>query len=142
MGVHNHKAIFAAVVLNQVLGFIWYSPMFFGEIWLKALKLTEMPVDRGDSLPFMAALWASILLCYLMSWFFQVAVVEDWKSGFSVGLLIGLGFLAPTLIMHELFMGVAAEVIMIDASKEILGAGLTGILLATWRAERSLEEAQ
>jgi len=27
---------------------------------------------------------------------------------------------------------------MIDAGKEIVGAGLTGILLATWRAEQTL----
>jgi len=126
----------------MVFGFVWYSPQLFGQIWLSALNLTAEQIDRGDPLPFMAAMWAAILLCYLMSWFFQVAVVEDWKSGLSIGLLIGLGFIAPSLIVHELFMGTAVQVIMIDAGKEIVGAGLTGILLATWRAERSMEESK
>jgi hypothetical protein len=37
--------------------------------------------------------------------------------------------------MHYMFMGLSNTVIMIDTVKDIVGAGLTGILLATWRAD-------
>ena len=51
MGTHNHKAIITAVVLNMLLGYVWYSPQIFGQIWLNALNVPPEKLNPGDSLP-------------------------------------------------------------------------------------------
>lgn len=142
MGKHNHKAIFTAVVLQQILGFVWYSPSFFFNIWVQGLGINPQDLNRGNPLPLVAAVLASVFFCYLLSWIFQVAVVEDWRDGLATGLLVGVGFLAPCLIMHYMSMAIRSEVIMVDAGREIVSSGMAGIILATWRAERTNETSK
>jgi Protein of unknown function (DUF1761) len=142
MEKHNHKAIATAVFLHQVLGFVWYSHLMFGPEWLAGIGKSESQLDRANPLPFIASIFAAVLLCYLMSWLFQVLIVDDWQRGLSVGLLIGCGFIAPTLTMHYMFMGISYNAIMIDTIKEIIVCGMTGVILSTWRADASGELAE
>ncbi len=141
MEKHNHKAIASAVFLHQVLGMVWYSPLLFGPEWALGISKTETQLDKNNPLPFIASVFAAILACYLMSWLFKVLVIDDWKRGLAIGLLIGCGFVAPALTMHYMFIGLPYSVILIDTVKEIVGAGLTGFLLSTWRADHSDEFA-
>jgi hypothetical protein len=139
MEKHNHYAIVAAVFLHQVLGFVWYSALLFGPMW--AAGTGRAPDQMPGFLAYVAAVFAATLLCYLMSWLFQVLVVDDWRRGLAIGLLIGCGFIAPMIIMHYMFLGFPYVVIMVDSMKEVVGAGLTGVLLSTWRAEPAGEIA-
>lgn len=136
----NHKGVLAAVIVQQILGFIWYHPNVFGRLWALWLNKSIEQLNP-DPLPFFAAVFASVSFCYLLSWMFQVAVIEDWQRGLTLGLMVGIGFVAPSIARHYLFMGVDSMVICIDAAYEILAAGLAGIVLAVFRAERSDEEA-
>jgi hypothetical protein len=140
MGKHNHKAIFTAVVLHMVLGFVWYSPSLFLDKWQEGLGWTAELVRQPGPLPFIASIISAIFFCYLLSWIFQIAVIEEWKDGLATGLLVGVGFIAPAMIMHYMFMGVHADVILIDTAKEVIAAGMSGIILATWRADRTPED--
>jgi hypothetical protein len=142
MGKHNHKAIFTAVVLDLALTYVWYSPTLFLKKWEQALGLSFDQIKTVSSLSILASILSSILFCYLLSWIFQIAVIEEWKDGLATGLLVGVGFIAPAIISHYMYLGLHSDVILIDASREVLSAGITGILLATWRAERTPEDAR
>jgi hypothetical protein len=137
----NHKGVLAAVIVQQILGFIWYHPKIFGHLWLLWLNKTGEQLNIAEPLPFFAAVFASISFCYLLSWMFQVAVIEDWQRGLTLGLMVGVGFVAPNIARHYLYIGIDSMVICIDSLYEILAAGLAGIVLAVFRAERSDEEA-
>lgn len=34
----NHLAVFALVIFQQILGFVWYSKYLFGYTWMEWLK--------------------------------------------------------------------------------------------------------
>lgn len=142
MGKHNHKAIITAVVLQQLIGAAWYSPLFFGDIWFSGAGRPIEIIDKGNPFPLMATVVAAILFSYMMSWLLQVLLVEEWLQGLSVGLLVGVGFLAPNLVMHELLLGLPSKVFLIDASKDIVCAGVTGAILSTWRIDRFDEKSE
>lgn len=136
----NHKGVLAAVIVQQILGFIWYHPKMFGQLWALGL---DKSIDQLNPtpLPFFAALFASVSFCYLLSWMFQIAVIEDWQRGLTLGLMVGIGFVAPGLARHYLFIGIDSMVIFIDAAYDIISAGLAGMILGVFKAERSDEEA-
>ena len=98
------------------------------------------PIARNaGNLPFVAAIFCSISFCYLLSWMFQIAVIEDWQRGLTLGLMVGVGFLAPNISMHYMFMNIDSVMTLIDAGHDIVASGLAGIILATFRAERDPE---
>lgn len=131
----NHKAVLAAVIVQQIVGFIWYHPSVLGLYWFEGLNLLVPP--QPGPLPFVASVFCSISFCYLLSWMFQIAVIEDWQRGLTLGLMVGIGFLAPNLSMHYMFMKVDSVVTLIDCGRDILASGLAGIILAVFRADRT-----
>lgn len=137
---YNHWSVWTAVVFNQVFGYVWYSPALFFEPWALAIKKSPEFL-QASYLPFIASIISAAMFCYLLAWLFQVLVIDDWLRGLIIGLLIGTGFLAPTLGSHYMFMGYGPELIWIDGVKEILASGGTGIILAIWRADRIEEPA-
>jgi hypothetical protein len=116
---------------------VWYHPTVFGRLWSSGM--TD-PISRHSSdLPFIAAIFCSISFCYLLSWMFQIAVIEDWQRGLTLGLMVGVGFLAPNISMHYMFLGLDSVMTLVDASHDIISAGLAGIILAVYRADRDPE---
>ena len=137
---HNHWAILLAVLFQQAFGFFWYSPIGFFAQWRDALGAEHLPQAPGVEF-FAVSVISSAMFCYLLSWLYQVLVIDDWLRGLVVGSLIGLGFLLPTLGTHYLFMGHGADLVWIDGIKEVLSASVTGVILAVWRADYSSETA-
>lgn len=138
---YHHLSIWTAVIFNQVLGFVWYSDALFLNAWTAASGQNYHFLNPTQ-LPFFASIIASAMFCYLVSWLFQMLVIDDWFRGLLIGLLIGTGFIAPNLGAHYLSMGFPPELIWVDALREILGSGAMGIILAVWRADISTEEAK
>jgi hypothetical protein len=137
---HNHWAILLAILFQQAFGFFWYSPTGFEQVWRKALGGMVFPNGPGVE-AFAVALIAGAMFCYLMSWFFQVLVIDDWLRGLVVGTLIGLGFLLPNLATHYVVMGFSTDLVWVDGMKEVLSSGITGVILSVWRADQSPETA-
>ena len=54
----NHRAIWAMVVLQQVLGFVWYSPPLFLNLWLEGIGKKQSGLNQSDPVPFIAAVVA------------------------------------------------------------------------------------
>lgn len=137
----NHKAVLAAVIAQQLVGFIWYQPSFLGRLWAEVLHKQMGEIHNSD-LAFIASVFSSVSFCYLLSWMFQIAVIEDWQRGLTLGLMVGVGFLAPNISMHYMLIQIDSVLTLIDASRDIVASGIAGIILAVYRADRSDEEAK
>ncbi len=136
---YHHVAIWTAVLANQVIGFVWYS--LLRDSWQQLVYNHLDPLQIPD-LAMAASVISSAMFAYLVAWLFKVLVIDDWFRGFVIGLLIGTGFLAPNLGTHYLYMGYGPELIWIDGLREIIGAGVMGMILATWRADEAEEPAE
>ena len=129
----NHKAVWAMVVLQQVLGFVWYSPPLFLNLWLEGIGKKQSDLNQSDPVPFIAAILGAIAFCYILAWVNDKARASSAKDGALVGGLMWLGFLAPALAIHYKFIGLSWLAIGVDAGKELVGAVLTGAILAVWK---------
>ena len=129
----NHKAIWAMVLFQQALGFVWYSPPLFMNLWLKGLGKRPSDLYQSDPVPFIAAIVGAIAFCYILAWVNDKAKAESATDGAIVGGLVWLGFIAPTLAVHYKFIGLSWLAIGVDAGKELVGAVLTGAILAVWK---------
>lgn len=138
---HNHVVIIVAVLFQQAVCYVWYSSALFLGPWLDAVNMSSQNAVFNHPHPVLASLLGSAMFCYLLSWFFQMLVVDDWVRGLIVGALIGLGFLAPVLATHYLYLGFGPEMVWIDGARQIVSAGGAGAILAIWAGEPTTEEA-
>jgi len=137
---HNHWAIVFAVFFQQSFAFFWYSKHGFFDAWKIALGEKFTPANPGASVMLVSFI-GSLMFYYLMSWLYQVLVIDDWWRGFVVGALIGMGFLMPNLSTHYVFIVFPPDLIWIDGFSYVFSPAIPGVILAIWRADRTIETA-
>ena len=74
----NYLAILLGALVPMVMGFIWYSPMLFGNAWMKSIGKTEEDLKKGN-MPVIMGL--SFLLSAVMAFFISNMLgIHDYVS--------------------------------------------------------------
>ncbi len=78
----NVLAIIVAAIVPLVLGFLWYNPALFGNVWMRESGMTEEKMKSSN----MAVIFGvSLLLSILLSFFTQFLVIHQTGALGMVG---------------------------------------------------------
>jgi len=91
----NWLAVLAATVAHQVIGFLWYGPLF-GKMWMRAIGLNAEQVGSGTSSIIIASLAALVMAASMLTPIKPLdgaAIAKAGAAGASVA-AVGLGALA------------------------------------------------
>jgi len=92
----NFLAILVAAVVPMVLGFIWYGPMLFQNVWMREAEMTEEKMKGGN----MAVIFGlSFVLSILLAFFTQFLTIHQLGALGMVG-----GEIETALPSYEAFM--------------------------------------
>ncbi len=129
--MHNPiLAILAAGVAGWVFGAIWYGAL--GKVWQRALKL-DPETCKGQKMP-LAPMVASLVAALVMS-----AVLYQLLSNLGVsgtgpaalaGLTIGVGFLATSTLVNNMFQQKSFTLTVIDAGHWVLAVVMEAVVLS------------
>ncbi len=128
----NWIAVAVAAVIGMALGALWYSPVLFGNAWLKALGKTEEELSSPG--PAMAGgLFASAASAVTMALLIAAAGVTGYAAGAGFGLLCGLGLVATAFLSDSLFCGWGWPLFLIQAGYRVTYLVLMGAVLGGWQ---------
>ena len=127
----KNGAIFISVILNQVLGFFWYSDFLFSEIWLKGIGKTADQLDQSNPVPFVFAIVGAFVLGYGMNWVFKHFHVKTHLEGIKVSTILWLCFCAFSLAIHYKFIGYSVSLIALESAKELASFYVVSLMLTT-----------
>src|SRR5947207_3505777 len=96
----NYMAVVAAAVVNMVLGFLWYGPLF-GKPWMKMMNFTEEHMKAAQAKGMGKSYVVMTIGALLMSWILAHAIVfatgflaiSGAMAGIWIGFLNWLGFI-------------------------------------------------
>ena len=43
----NYLAVLVAAIVSMVIGGLWYSPLLFGNVWMKLSGITQKDVEKA-----------------------------------------------------------------------------------------------
>ena len=115
MSYVNYGAVVAAALSTFLLGGLWYSPLLFGKVWMKANGFTEEQVE-GFSKARMFG-W-SLVFALVMSMnlaIFLATAETDWVWGMTAGALAGVGWVAMAIGVVALFENKSWRYILVNA---------------------------
>jgi hypothetical protein len=129
----NWMAVVAAAISTFVLGGLWYSPLLFGEAWMRANGFTGQQVQgfnktRTFGGSFMFALIMSANLAMFLA---DPKTTVRW--GIAAGALVELGWVACAIAVIGLFENKSWTYIGINAGYQIIAFMLMGAILGAWR---------
>lgn len=127
----NYLAILIAIVINQAVGALWYSPVLFGNKWMKLVGLKREEIKQKDALKgFVFALVFAVINYFIIA-IIVTAVGNTIVGGLVTGFLLSLitAFQLGTNFAYE---GRSIKLFLINAFYPIvcytIGGGIIGIL--------------
>ena len=131
----NHLAVLLGVVLQFVIGYLWYSPILFGNPWMEMVDLDLATIEAN---PPGANIWiinvaASVAAIYLLAWLFTQLNVDNWFSGVYYGFLLGFGFVLLSLMRSNAFEQAPYGLAWINGGFTTFGLMIGGGILGAWK---------
>lgn len=93
----NWLAILAAVVVNMVLGFLWYSPVLFGSYWQKLMGFKDADMKGGSSMTWLVMVVGEVITAVVIAVFVKWLGTTSLMDALWLGLMFGALHLFPTL---------------------------------------------
>lgn len=127
----NHWAVLAAAVSAFVLGGLWYSPVLFGNAWLKETGLRKEQLDAANP---PLTFGVSFVLALLASLVFALFLGPRPAFGFALaaGLMAGLFWVGTSFGINYLFEHKSLRLFLINAGYHTVQYGVIGAILGLW----------
>ncbi len=133
-GQFNWLAILAAVVVTQILGFLWYGPLF-GKPWLAGMGKTQEEIQAGGNVGKAVAIGVicSIVMTVALAIILSLSETPDLVSGIKIGLLASVGFVATTLWSGAIYEDRNMTVTLISIAYQVVAITAAGAIIGAWR---------
>lgn len=132
----NYLAVGVAAVATIFIGALWYSPLLFHKLWVKAHgysdeKVEEMRKTAGRA--FLVSLLCYLVMAFVLAVFVSYSGASTIAEGAFVGLLVWLGFLATLGMTAHMFLEKPLLAYVLDAGYQLTYAVTMGVILAAWQ---------
>ncbi|MFZ5980292.1 MAG: DUF1761 domain-containing protein [Candidatus Zixiibacteriota bacterium] len=130
----NYWAILVSALAYMMLGAIWYSPVLFGNSWLRGIGKTKEQVRKDfKSINFLLAIIMSFIAAYgiarVMLWMDSTTVAD----GIMVSVLIGICFVFTTMSVNDIFENRPGSLTFINVLYHLMGFIVIGVIVGAWR---------
>lgn len=128
----NWLAFLVAVVVNQVLGALWYGPIL-GKAWMKEVGKTQEELGGGGGIMYLYAIIDGALTAFVLANTLQAFAPASLVGALVVALLLWLGFAAATSFTNGVFAGRSLRLWIIDSGYHLVGILLMTVVLTIWQ---------
>ena len=130
----NWVAIMIAVVVNIVLGSLWFSPLLFQKPWT-AMRVDKAPLS-GQASPLLYVITAvgALVSAITLDWIISLAHANTLLGGAIIGLYAGLGFVGPAILSDNLFNERPFKLYLIVAGFPVVGLPVMGAIIGALAA--------
>ena len=129
----NWLAVVVSALSAFALGALWYGPLF-GKAWQALSGITDDDIrQRHPAKIYGTALVLNLVAAFGMGMIMQLHPSPDLGSGFNVGLLVGLAFVATSFGINYLFALKSLRLYLIDAGYMVALLAIMGAIIGAWR---------
>ena len=132
----NFMAVLVSSLINMVLGFIWYGPLF-GKPWMELTGISQDKIAeskaKGMNMTYGLSGIGALVMAFVLANITGYAQVDTLVEGVQVGFLVWLGFVVTTMLNSVIYDGKPWRLYFINAGYYLVSLVLMGALLAVWR---------
>ena len=118
--MHNpYIAILAAAVAAWVFGAIWYTAL--GKRWMMAQGISEAECERRRAQrqmplkPLIATFVSELVMAVVLSFLLPGLGVAELSTALITGLVLGIGFIATSILVNNMFQSRSLMLTLIDS---------------------------
>ena len=123
--------IVIAAIIQWLFGLFWYG-VIFKKSWKKLVGLAEDEKPKNRVFALGSVFIANLLLSFVLAHVIEMAGAAVFTSGFKLGVVCWLGFMAPPLFAQHIFEGRRVNLCVINAAYWLLAMAFGGAILAAF----------
>ena len=128
----NWLSIITATVVYFVLGALWYSPVLFGNIWMKLRNLSKETMDDPNPIIYLYSFILQFIAVVSLALFITALGVDSAGNGALIGFGAGAGFVFTLAGTTGIFTEVPMKLHFLDNGYHVVGLVLAGLVLGWW----------
>lgn len=128
----NWLSIIVATVVYFVLGALWYSPVLFGNIWMKLRNLDKETMEQPNPIIYLYSFILQFIGVVSLALFITALGVDSAGNGALIGLGAGAGFVFSLAGATGIFTEVPMKLHFLDNGYHVVGLVLAGLILGWW----------
>lgn len=132
----NYAAVFAAMVVSMVVGFVWYSPAVLGKPWMKLRGFTDASLKKAQKemgplygVSALVALVTAYMLSHVMGLSEAYYHYPHLTTGITSAFFMWLGFVMPVQVTAIIFGDKKWGLFAIDTGYQLASILSMGIVL-------------
>lgn len=129
----NWFAVGASVVVNFVIGGLWYSPLLFVSAWLRMSGVAKPAFDAGLPKALLGDLFSAIAIALALNQMIRWSGAAGVWGGLLVALVVWVGFVASILFSQVTYEHRPFAFFAISAGYRLLVLLAMGAILSAWR---------
>lgn len=120
--------IFAAIIINTILGSVWYLPQTFGSTWMKEVKIDPNTVQKESMTTAMITSMVCNALIGIALWYARNTLFrEETLQLFLTAVVVTwFAFILCVRLMHSMFEQRSLRYVWIVSAHDLVSLLLTG----------------
>jgi hypothetical protein len=129
----NFWSVLTATIAAMVIGWVWYTPSVFGNIWMRSTGKRMEDINKSDGNRAMAGMVIVALIeAYALAHFIQYMGVTSISAAVLLAFWIWLGFIATVSASGFLFEGKPKSWWLITNGYQLVTLIIMACILAVW----------
>ena len=126
-------ALILAAAANMMIGMLWYSPLLFGNTWMKLMGLTSERIKQQAAQmnkTYMISFIGAILEAAVLRLLIGYLPFSDISRGMILGFWLWLGMIAPVQLTEVLFGGKSVKLFALNTGYQLVAILAMGGIIA------------
>jgi hypothetical protein len=128
----NFLALAVATLAKMVLGALWYSPVLFGNSWMKLVNCTPEQMKAVMPKALITDVIGTFIQAFVLVHAVHYAGADSIGLGAAVGFLNWLGFIAVTTLAITIYEKKPFKLFFINNGFQLLSLLIMGAIVAVW----------
>ncbi len=135
----NIFAVLVAVIASFIVGWLWFSPILFGKMFLELIGMTPEKMqaykDSGKNpmMEYMMTVAGAIITGLVIAVLFNYANIDTPTEALSSALLIWIGIVMPLTFNDVLFGGKAKKLWLLTGGHQLAQLLVMAYVIALWK---------
>lgn len=134
----NFLAVLVSAIGLMALGFLWYSPVLFGNLWMKASGLSKRDMAGSEAQKcakrgYLSSFVGGLVTAYILALFLENILVDSWQTAVQIAVLLWIGFRLAPSVSCLFFEKKSPVVFAVNVGFDLVYLVMMSILLTLWQ---------
>jgi hypothetical protein len=125
----NYIAVAVSAIAAMVVGYIFYSPYLFGNMWQKLSKMKPGAMTKSY-MPMVVAYIGAVVTAYVLSAILSYSQSRGVIEAATTAFIVWLGFIATTVVIDDQFTDKPMQLTLLNAAHHLVSIVTIAVVLA------------